>query len=102
MIDIDYIIDWLNAACIYLFPLLLITIIVLIPEYIGKKMARKKVERENMSKIDFSKQKDYYRDILEGYSAAELRYIDDFKFDEKREIVATLLSLKLKNKIEIK
>ena len=102
MVDLEYIQEWFLAAFLIIFPLLVITIIVLIPDIMGKKIAKKKVKRENLSKIDFSKEKDYYRDILVGYSPAEIRYIDDFIFDARREIVAVLLSLKLKKKIDIK
>lgn len=65
-----------------------------------KRTANKAIE-ENMSKIDFIKEKDYYRDILKGYSPAELCYIDNFKIQIPREIVAILLNLKLKQRIEI-
>ena len=41
---------------------------------------------ENMSKADFSREKDYYRDILKIYTPAELSYIDDFKVKSEREI----------------
>lgn len=60
-----------------------------------------KARKESMSKIDFSKDKGYYRDILKNYSPSELSYIDDFKVNAIGDVVATLLSLKLKNKIEI-
>lgn len=60
-----------------------------------------KARKENMSKIDFSIEKEYYREILKGHSPAELSYIDDFKIRIPREIVATLLNLKLKKRIEI-
>lgn len=56
---------------------------------------------ENMSKADFSREKDYYRDILKIYTPAELSYIDDFKVKSEREIMATILNLELKNKIKI-
>lgn len=65
------------------------------------KKADKKVKKESMSKIDFVNSKEYYRDILRKYSPAELSYIDDFNIDYPKDIIATLLSLKLKNKITI-
>lgn len=80
---------------IFIFGLSIINI------YIGIKYAVHKSRKENMSKIDFSGSKNYYREILKNYSAAELSYIDDFKINPKREIVSTILNLKLKNKIEI-
>lgn len=68
----------------------------------GIKRTIKSVKKESLSKIDFSKDKDYYRDILKNYSPAELSYVDDFEINIKREVVATLLKLELKKKIEIK
>ena len=51
-------------------------------------------------KIDL-KNNSYYRDIISKYSPAVLSYIDDFKLEEK-DIVATLMSLELKQKLSIK
>lgn len=65
------------------------------------KIAANNARKENMSKIDFSKEKDYFRDILKNYSAAELSYIDDFKVNHRREIISTVLELQLKKKIKI-
>jgi len=69
--------------------------------YFTIRYAINKARKENMSKIDFSKDKEYYREILKKYSPQELSYIDDFKINARREIVAILLNLKLKQKIEI-
>ena len=69
--------------------------------YYAIKRTANKARKENMSKIDFQKQKEYFREILKEYSLAELSYIDDFKVVPRREITATLLNLKLKKKIEI-
>ena len=69
--------------------------------YLAIRLAVSRSRKENMSKIDFVKEKDYFRDILKTYSAAELSYVDDFKIKKKREVVSTLLNLQLKNKIKI-
>lgn len=74
------------------------------PLWIGSvaiKSADKKVKEESMSKIDFVNSREYYRDILKRYGSIELSYIDDFDIDYPRDIIATLLSLKLKKKITI-
>ena len=68
--------------------------------YIGVKVAYKKYNKEKLDKIDF-KNNSYYRDIISKYSPAVLSYIDDFKLEEK-DIVATLMSLELKQKLTIK
>ncbi len=65
------------------------------------KHSANKSRKENMNKIDFSRDKEYYRTILKTYSPAELSYIDDFKVNYKREIVSTILSLELKGKVKI-
>ena len=68
--------------------------------YIGVRIAYKKYNKERLDKIDF-KNNSYYRDIISKYSPAVLSYIDDFKLEEK-DIVATLMSLELKQKLTIK
>ena len=70
--------------------------------YNANKWTKRKVLKENLSKVDFNKTKDYYRDILTNHTALELSYIDNFEIDYKKDIVATILSLKLKKKIEVK
>ena len=65
------------------------------------KKSDKVVKKESMSKIDFSNTKEYYRDVINKYSIAELSYIDDFNIDYPKDIIATLLSLVLKKKVTI-
>lgn len=62
--------------------------------FLGNFYGRKK----EPLKIDFLKEKDYYREIITQYSSLELSYIDDYKIDYKKDLVATLLSLQLKKK----
>ena len=69
--------------------------------YLAIKLAINRSRKENMSKIDFAKEKDYFIDILKTYSAAELSYVDDFRIKYKREVVSTILNLQLKDKIRI-
>lgn len=73
----------------------------LTPEKIVNYITKKMVKKELLTKIDFEKSKDYYRDILYNHSIIELSYIDDFEIDLKKEIASTLLSLELKKKIKI-
>ena len=68
--------------------------------YIGVRIAYKKYSKEKLDKIDFQNNS-YYRDIIFKYSPAVLSYIDDFKLEEK-DIVATLMSLELKQKLSMK
>lgn len=63
--------------------------------------SKKLIKKDVLTKIDFQKSKNYYRDILYNYSIIELSYIDNFEIDLKKEIVSTLLTLELKNKIKI-
>ena len=64
---------------------------------------RKRVKSSNVSHVDCMKEeeKSYYREILKGYSPAVLSYIDNFEINGKKEVIATLLSLKLKGVINI-
>ena len=55
--------------------------------------------KDNLSEIDFSKDKNYYRDIIKNYNPAVLSYIDDFKNIEEKDIISLLMSLQLKRKI---
>jgi len=68
--------------------------------YVGIKIATRKFKKERLEKIDFENDT-YYREKLPEYSPAVLSYIDDFELD-KKDIVATLLNLELKKKIQIK
>ena len=68
--------------------------------YIGVRIAYKRYSKEKLDKIDFQNNS-YYRDIIFKYSPAVLSYIDDFKLEEK-DIVATLMSLELKQKLSMK
>lgn len=66
------------------------------------KLRIKRLRKENLSKNDFKFDKDYYSGILKEYSPIELSYLDNMRLiDLKNAIIATLLNLKLKNKIEI-
>ena len=82
--------------------MLIALILILAVYYFVIKLATKRARKDDMSKIDFSKDKEYYREILEKYTPAELSYIDDFKVDYKRVIVSTIMNLELKRIIEIK
>lgn len=90
---------------LYLLLNMVICILFIVIQFVGLyftiKHSANKARKENMSKIDFSRDKEYYRTILKTYSSAELSYIDDFKVNYKREIVATILSLELKGKVRI-
>ena len=66
------------------------------------KIRIKRVRKEGLSKNDFKFDKGYYTGILKEYSPIELSYLDNMQLiDLKNAIIATLLNLKLKNKIEI-
>lgn len=69
---------------------------------IGGKLANNVSRLENLDCIDFLKEKNIFREILREYSGATLYYLKDLKKgDEISAIVATLLNLKLKKKIDI-
>lgn len=84
--------------------LLIFPFITLFPFYgfvLFTNFGKKYGNRSKLSKIDFAKEKDYYRDIVRHYSMMELSYIDDYKTGMKKDIVAALLSLQLKKRIVI-
>lgn len=73
----------------------------IIAVFIVIKVMRKIEYKNQLSKIDVKNEKQYYRDMLKGYSPFLLSYIDNFVFEEKRDIIATLLNLQLKKIIKI-
>lgn len=97
--------EWLIIIASSLFSLFFCTILAffkcfpLVALYIGLKIARKKYNREKLEKIDF-KNDNYYREIISKYSPGVLSYIDDFTVAEE-DVVATVMSLELKQKIKI-
>ncbi len=68
--------------------------------YLFYKVYTKKYFKEKINVKTFSKNKNYYRNIIEDYSPAVLSYIDDFQLDYPKDIVAVLLNLKRKKKID--
>ena len=75
------------------FILLILTGIFII---LGEKNAKK----DKLSKIDLKNNGEYFRDIIKGYTPAELSYIDNFNIEDS-DIVATLLKLSLKGVITL-
>lgn len=65
------------------------------------KTAFNKKRKTKLSIEDFRKENDYYRDMIKNYNAAVLSYVDDFVVREDRDVVLTLLNLKLKGVIEL-
>lgn len=97
----EYLIMVILAFVIFLFftVISLLKMYYLTIIYIGIRIAYRKYNKEKLDEIDF-KNDSYYREIISNYSPGVLSYIDDFKLDEK-DIVATLMSLELKQKIKI-
>ena len=75
--------------------------IFLIILFIVIKLVNKKIRKEKLNKDDFKRSKDYYRDILYGYGACELSWIDDFKLEIPKDIIAELLQLENKKFMKI-
>lgn len=69
--------------------------------YIAFRVGRRKANKGKLSKIDYKNENIYFRDILKGYSSAELSYLDSFNINEVNNIAATLLGLQLKGVIEL-
>lgn len=92
---------FMALALVWAFVGAIVTNFFLIIVLIMVTLAARRVKRNNLSKIDIKKYFGYYRDILSDYSPAVLSYVDDLTVEPKKDIVATLLGLKLKKKIDI-
>ena len=68
--------------------------------YAALANAEKNIDHK-LNKDDFKRSKDYYRDILDGYGACELSWIDDFKLEIPKDIIAELLQLENEKVIKI-
>lgn len=89
----------LILLAIIIFTITIIGGIVLVMTLI-KNAGKNDAIEKNLSKIDFGKYKDYYRDILKKYNIVQLSYIDNYKID-KNTIAAALLDLERKKIIKI-
>lgn len=96
--SIDEKIKFIITTVLWISPISLLPLFI----YNAIQRGKEKAIKESLSDIDFKNNKEYYRDILNKYSPSELSYIDNFEIDLNKEIVATILSLQLKNKITIK
>jgi hypothetical protein len=67
--------------------------------YLAWKVAYNMFVKNKLDKVDF-KNDNYYREILNNIPAGVLSYLDDFNLDEK-DIVATIMSLELKEYVKI-
>lgn len=75
--------------------------LLLIILWIAMSISEKKLKKEKMDKIDKKNTDFYYRDIIEKYSICELSYIDDFKIEETKDLIAELLYMQNKKMISI-
>ena len=91
------------SIVIFLISSLLVIIghIPIIIIYIAFRVGIKKANKGKLSKIDYKNENIYFRDILKGYSSAELSYLDSFNINDVNNIAATLLGLQLKGVIEL-
>jgi hypothetical protein len=73
-------------------------IIIFIAVKFGLKMYKKEMVDYKTAGSDFV----YYRDKLGCHSPGEISYISDYQIDIKKDVIATILILKTKNKIDFK
>ena len=64
-------------------------------------LSRKKYMKLKLSSVDFSKDKNYYRDVLKEYSPSVLSYIDNFNINYSTSILGDLLGLEQRKMITI-
>jgi len=69
--------------------------------WIAMSISERKLRKEKMDKIDQENTDFYYRDIIKEYSVCELSYIDDFKIEETKDLIAELLYMQSKKLISI-
>lgn len=74
-----------------------VSFIFLLSQSFLRKMSYKKI-----NSIEFEKEKNYFRELIEKYSIAELSYLDEFELNNPKDIIAVLLVLEKKKIIEIK
>lgn len=105
---LSFFIDWTNQEEIknffeiFFFDFFFTWGLVCIPFIIGfiaRKIAKKDVEIEQLSKFDLEKTEEYFREILK-INPLKIAFIDKFTIDIDA-VVAELLYLKLKNVVEI-
>lgn len=77
-------------VCVFITIIKNIYVIVI---YLGIKIGTKMYNKQRLSQNDFQKTKEYYREILQGYSPAVLSFIDDFEIEYPSTIIASLLQL---------
>ncbi len=77
-------------------PLLLFGILIMATA--GKSIGKKMVEKETLSKDDFNKEKEYFRNIVKEYCPTELLFLNNLDIKNKTYVVLSLLNM-YKNKI---
>ena len=68
--------------------------------YLCVKLGKRKVNREKLSEMDFKNNNYYFRDIVKQYNPLELSYIDNFKIENPKDVIAALLLLEIKGVIK--
>lgn len=79
---------------------LLITTVLFIPVFIIVSV-RKKYHKYRLDNSQFKENKDYYRDLLKGYTPLELSYNNNYKLDDYA-LIATVLNMENKKILEYK
>lgn len=69
--------------------------------FVAIKLGVRSYKKDKLTNIDFKKDKEYYREILEKYSPLILSYIDDFNIDTQTDCIASILYLQKNGYISI-
>lgn len=69
---------------------------------LGASVIRIMLENKELDDDSIEINDEMYREILRGYSPAVLSYLDDYNVEIEKDILATLLILQIKKKIEIR
>ena len=94
--DGNFILLYFFLVFLIYIPLMLLLFFIKFSFGLGKTVAKLEIE-----KIDFKKDKNYFRDIIKNYGILELAYIYNLNTLKKKDIVAALLNMELKDIIKI-
>ena len=93
-IDIAKILLYIGIT--YFIFYLLVIVAISIFTFFVSKFVDLRIRRKQLTKVDFERDKEYYREILNEYSPLVLGYVDDFKIN-KAKFFSEILYMKYKN-----
>lgn len=93
-VDIAKILLYIGITYFIVYLLVIVTISIF--AFFVSKFVDLRIRRKQLTKVDFERDKEYYREILNEYSPLVLGYVDDFKIN-KAKFFSEILYMKYKN-----